>query len=426
MSDWALETLICLFTPSPVSLVPMRRMNFNQIVERFFSADRSFGNKFLVAFLFSFIGFCITYFTFEAVGHFFPTIGVIAIVMSALYGGIYPSLLFALLLRLTDEVFFLPPGGFQFSTLEIERLFISIGLAVFVSFLSSLLRDAFRSLVRVKQEADQAKKNADEAARKAEDAAGMMEKALSLISHDIRNPLTAIGLSAQLILRSPGEVEKHQAILERIIHSAQYADSMIQSLLDVSRMRSGKPLPIELKMSDLGVLVAKALEEITSVSHHRVVFQAHEAIEGAWGATGIRRVLENLVTNAVKYGAPESPITVSLHRVDQDAVLSVHNLGKAIPVEDQARLFDPFQQAARVVDGSVRGWGLGLAIVKGITDAHGGSVRVESNESSGTTFFVKFPIRVLAERPGLTLAPVQDSRFSVTASMVNGPNGVKN
>lgn len=109
----------------------------------------------------------------------------------------------------------------------------------------------------------------------------------------------------------------------------------------------------------------------------------------------MRRVLENLCNNAVKYGAHEHPITVTLKQLESgQALLSVHNWGAPIAAEDQATLFEPYRRTKAAQRGEQRGWGLGLTLVKGLVEAQHGTVKVESTEASGTTFTVILPIDV--------------------------------
>jgi signal transduction histidine kinase len=105
----------------------------------------------------------------------------------------------------------------------------------------------------------------------------------------------------------------------------------------------------------------------------------------------LRRVIENLCTNAVKYGLADTPITITLKAEAERVQLSVHNYGPVIPKEQQSRLFEAFQRAPSAEQSGKRGWGLGLTLVRGITEAHGGSVEVASSEKEGTTFTVSLP-----------------------------------
>jgi signal transduction histidine kinase len=115
-------------------------------------------------------------------------------------------------------------------------------------------------------------------------------------------------------------------------------------------------------------------------------------VRGVWSAEELRRAMENLVTNAVKYGTAGAPITVCIEHTGEGARISVHNLGTPIPKEDQARLFDPSFRTRSAQAGPAQGWGLGLTLVRGCAEAHGGIASVSSDARHGTTFALELPL----------------------------------
>lgn len=104
---------------------------------------------------------------------------------------------------------------------------------------------------------------------------------------------------------------------------------------------------------------------------------------------GLRRLIENLASNAVKYGQENTPITISLEQDKNTVTLSIHNKGEPIPLEEQSIIFKQFRRSGSSEDKI--GWGLGLPVVKGIVDAHNGSITVESEKNKGTTFIINLP-----------------------------------
>lgn len=112
-------------------------------------------------------------------------------------------------------------------------------------------------------------------------------------------------------------------------------------------------------------------------------------IEGYWCRASMKRVLENLVSNAQKYGDSSKAITVSVRQIDSRMFLGVHNEGSPISDADMARLFTSFR---RIEDVSIKGWGLGLPYVQNVAESHGGSAIVDSSEERGTTFTLSLPI----------------------------------
>lgn len=230
------------------------------------------------------------------------------------------------------------------------------------------------------------------AKEKLREQARLMENTLALVSHDIRNPLGAAIMGSQVVLESPGETESHRIIVLRMLRNLRHIDSMIQSLLDVARLRAGKSVPLNLTKCDLREELSKMIEAQAFVDPGRIWLKHGGSIWGVWSIEGIRRAFDNLVDNAIKYGTPESQIEISLQREENLARLSVHNEGPEIPIVEQASVFQAFQRTLGSNGGAKKGWGLGLALVKGIAEAHGGTVKVESLEGRGTTFTLELPI----------------------------------
>lgn len=125
-----------------------------------------------------------------------------------------------------------------------------------------------------------------------------------------------------------------------------------------------------------------------------------------WDGEELRRALWNLGTNAVKYGAPDKPITITLKRSDSGARISVHNYGSVIAPEDRANLFDPFARTREAQTKGQTGWGLGLTLVRGCAEAHGGKVSIESDAAIGTTFTIHLPPDSRPYQAGIHPQPV--------------------
>lgn len=218
------------------------------------------------------------------------------------------------------------------------------------------------------------------------------ERLIAMVSHDLRTPLTAAKMSAQLILRKPEAHERHLELAARVVDNLERLDRMVSDLLDTSRLREGQSLSLELSRFDLTALAQEVADELATVHGDRFVVHADEVVEGHWSRDGLRRVLENLAINAVKYGEPGTPITFSVHRSAHRAGLRVVNLGKGLTPETQAALFTHFQRGAEAERGPERGWGVGLTVVRGVVEALGGTVSVSSTPNSGTSFLLDLPI----------------------------------
>lgn len=220
---------------------------------------------------------------------------------------------------------------------------------------------------------------------------GVRDQFFATIAHDLRNPLSAAQMGAILILRHP-TAEHVPRWAARIVENIGRVDRMVQDLLDAMRVQTGARLPLELEEHDLLEIVRNALEQLRTEHGDRLVLEAPAPVHGWFAADALRRALENLVTNAVKYGAASRPITVTLREHDQRAILRVHNHGVHIPAEQQETLFRAFQRLATAEASGKRGWGLGLAQARAVAEAHGGSIGVDSVPGRGTTFTIDIPV----------------------------------
>jgi signal transduction histidine kinase len=217
----------------------------------------------------------------------------------------------------------------------------------------------------------------------------IQERLTSTLAHDLRGPITAAKTSAQLLLRRPDDVDHCVRTAARISNNMDRLDSMIHDLLDASRIRAGQGLSLQIGECDLDLIVRQVADEMNEIHGERFVVKSRGHCVGFWSANGMRRLLENLTTNAAKFSTAGTPITLSVTQSTDTAGFSVHNLGKVIPSEEQAILF---QQYRRTRNAEARtGWGLGLTVVKGMAEAHHGTIQVESEEGKGTTFSVQLP-----------------------------------
>jgi signal transduction histidine kinase len=218
------------------------------------------------------------------------------------------------------------------------------------------------------------------------------EHFVATLSHDLRTPLTAAKISAQILGRKSGDPDSIHRISGRVVSNLERADAMIRDLLDASRLRAGQKIGLEMSEGNLGEVVRATLEELSTIHGDRFILKSPETVNGTFCAGGIRRILENLCSNAIKYGSREMPITIQLALKNQNiAELSVHNHGPVIAPEDQVSLFNAYHRtdSAKATE---RGWGLGLTLIKGLADAHQGTVSVTSTSESGTTFLVSLKI----------------------------------
>lgn len=210
------------------------------------------------------------------------------------------------------------------------------------------------------------------------------------LSHDLRTPLAAASANCQLIQKYKCEVPQHEGLAGRARRSISRVDEMIRDLLDASRIKAGQPLPLNLEEYDLAQDARIICEDLATVHGDRFVVEGPAPLIGHWDRSGIRRVLENLLTNGIKYGDVTGAVTLRLMPVEDRVFIKVHNQGLSIDPQVQDSLFELFRRAESATRQS-EGWGLGLTLVRGITEAHGGIVKLRSLPKEGTTFIVDLP-----------------------------------
>jgi signal transduction histidine kinase len=209
------------------------------------------------------------------------------------------------------------------------------------------------------------------------------------LTHDLKNPLNVVRMGTQLVLRRFERGDTHFDVTAKMIGALDRLDTMIQNLLDASRLRAGQSLNLTLKNCDLEQLFQEVVEDLNFAYEDRFVLVSDGVVEARCSRKELRRVIENIAVNAVKYGAPDTPITLTLQHTATAISITVHNEGQPIPPEAQSILFQQFRRT--VTAGEQKGWGLGLFLAKSLTEAHHGTIEVESAEGKGTSFIITLP-----------------------------------
>jgi signal transduction histidine kinase len=223
----------------------------------------------------------------------------------------------------------------------------------------------------------------------------LRERFVLAIAHDLRSPLAGIRTYAEIVSRYPNRADRNESIAGRIIAGVDRLDRMVSNIYDTHRIRGGLPIDLELRETDFASVLHSVIENL-SVSHgDRFITQLSGNLVGHWCADALARVVENLLTNALKYGHPTAPIVITAgtppQGTENDFEFSVSNEGDPIPLAEQSTLFQLFARANSPRRTGKTGWGIGLALVRALIEAHGGSVRIESAAGSGTTFYVRLP-----------------------------------
>src|SRR5690606_17131124 len=204
---------------------------------------------------------------------------------------------------------------------------------------------------------------------KSKNEQNLREMFIAALTHDLRTPLHVSKLSTQMLRLQLGDREDVQSVLSRIDRSLAHADRMIQDLLDASHTQSGKLMPTQITECDPCKIAREVIEELAAIHSDRFELETID-IRITADPLGLRRIIENLASNAVKYGAVDTPVRISLVKNEDQIELNVENKGNPIPEEDQRTIFEPFHRADSAIKGTQKGWGLGLSLVRGIAQAH--------------------------------------------------------
>ena len=229
----------------------------------------------------------------------------------------------------------------------------------------------------------------------AERASAMKDEFLATLSHELRTPLSAIlGWAQVLRLRRMGEAELRQG-LETIERNARIQTQLIEDLLDMSRITSGK-LRLEVQRVDPSGFVEAAVDTVRPAAEAKgiTLHLRHDPDTGtlAGDAGRLQQVVWNLLSNAIKFTPPGGRVQVTLQRVGTNVEIGVSDTGIGIRPEFLPYVFERFRQADASTTRAFGGLGLGLSIVRHLVELHGGSIRVESaGEGLGATFTVSLP-----------------------------------
>ena len=217
---------------------------------------------------------------------------------------------------------------------------------------------------------------------------------ISMVTHEIRTPLALILGSSEILSRYLDRLppEKRAGHLTTIAAAVQRMSELLEDVLLFSKAEAGR-MEFNPVAMDLKNFCTQLVDEIASATNQRCPIELNVAAitESARGDESLlRHVLSNLLTNAVKYSPPATPVTFSVAREVGDAVFIVQDRGLGIPADDRQRLFTPFYRCKNVV--TIPGTGLGLVIVKHCVEQHGGTLEIESAEGHGTTVRVRLPL----------------------------------
>jgi len=252
-------------------------------------------------------------------------------------------------------------------------------------------RDRYeRELVRSRKKLEAVVAELNDLHASARDRAMFAEQMIGIVSHDLRNPLNAISMGAELLAGSDELPPSQRRLVERITRATDRATRLIAELLDFTQARVGSGIAVTRREISLHDVIADALDELrlaqpTHVLVHRRIGDAPAYAD----PSRLAQVVGNLISNAVSYGS-SAPITVTSIAEPEHSSLAVHNEGAPIPAALQRTMFEPMTRGA-TADTGARSVGLGLFIVREIARAHGGTAAVTSTAAEGTIFRLQWP-----------------------------------
>lgn len=215
----------------------------------------------------------------------------------------------------------------------------------------------------------------------------MRVKLTGTLAHDIRNPLSAAFLGIDVIKYKDGE-ERFIKIKDMVRKNLRRSLDLLEGLMDAITVNSGEGISLTFTESNVVEDVKLVCWEASESFHNPIRLDCEkENISGVFDATAIRRLLENLMTNAVKYGSRDSPITVSLKEQNDEVFLKVHNHGSFISPEQRENIFEFLNREHDNAKEGLKSWGIGLTFVKMAAEAHGGRVELQSDEQKQETSF---------------------------------------
>lgn len=230
----------------------------------------------------------------------------------------------------------------------------------------------------------------------AEKAILARDEFISIASHELKSPITALKMKAQVILK---QLNKHRdkydesviTSLSKLDHDTDRLVVLINRLLDITRIQTGhfELNREEIMVNDLVHNLVETFAPQLEASQSELQVELKDTIKAYWDKSRIEQVITNLLTNAIKFGE-NKPIKLIVETTDHYARISVIDHGRGIAPEFMDKIFNRYERAN--VSEGIQGLGLGLYIVKQILDAHGGTIRVESEFGKGSTFIVELPL----------------------------------
>ena len=315
-----------------------------------------------------------------------------AVVVACWYGGLRPGLLAAVLsLALTEGLFFRPLLGVDLSSAVRAVTFTLV--ALLTASLYGRAREAQARAEALAESREELLRQEQAARADAETAGRAKDEFLATLSHELRTPLNALVGWSWWIRRGDLQAERRERALEIIERSAQSVAQLVEDLLDVSRIITGK-LRLSVRAVAPAPRVLAALDAIrpaAAVKSQELLVEVEESAGMVMADPDrLQQIAWNLLSNAVKFTPEKGRVGIALRQESRSIVLVVKDSGRGLAPASLPHVFDRFRQAG---PGRTTGLGLGLSIVRHLVEVHGGHIRVESpGEGLGATFTVTLPL----------------------------------
>ncbi len=227
----------------------------------------------------------------------------------------------------------------------------------------------------------------------------MREKLIGTLAHDIRNPISTAYLALDMVNYEDGP-ERLDKITRISKQCLKNSIELIEGLLDAISLKAGDGITFNFEKCDIMKDLRWVYNECVEIFRNEIVLETDsDEIIGIFDGAAVRRIIENLMTNAIKYGAKDKPITMHIEDGGDYVSICVHNYGNPIPEEKQSNIFKFLNTSRQVNTGHLKSWGMGLSLVKIVAEAHGGKVLLKSNAEDGTSFIIFLDKK--ANKPGM-------------------------
>ena len=216
----------------------------------------------------------------------------------------------------------------------------------------------------------------------------MRQKLIAILAHDLRNPISTAYMAISSIEHNQ-EKEHFKVIKKMAKSSLNRSLDLIEGLLQSITIKAGEGIFMDFSEINVVESITSIHQEASQIYTNEIRLEcAEKKIIGVFDEMMVRRVLENFISNAVKYGECNKPVSILVENFEKSVSIRVHNYGEPIPEEKQKEIFHFLNTTNGDNTSGLRSYGMGLALIRAVADAHGGSLEIKSNKKEGTTFSI--------------------------------------